>query len=163
MLANRTPSAQLQIAQPLVAGIRTQEPLGYVPPGVTLCCRVDILHSRAAAPIPGVGLLTYGTAMFVNQQMRMMKRLVALSSAVVQAASHAPDNYPQWMTYAWTDHRVEIDRLWADIFPSLENRDYADCVDALLKDMLDAFNTGNVQRGRKMSWDLWILLEQDKH
>lgn len=89
--------------------------------------------------------------------MTLKQRLDDLSCSISLATTNPPDEYPEWSAVTYETHMADLKELWSEIRPKLKDLDQAEVVDGKLKEMIDAFDAGEKEKGRAAAWFLYNL------
>lgn len=90
--------------------------------------------------------------------MSLVETLKDFAGAVSGAATHAPDEYPDWGYENYEMTRTDIQELWSQIRPQLErDEDKVSFIDEKIAEAFAAFDGGDKERGRKAMWAVYNL------
>jgi hypothetical protein len=88
--------------------------------------------------------------------MSLKERLRNFNDSISGATNYPPDDYPEWSSLTFESHMADLKELWTEIRPQLKrDLDKAEFVDSKLREMMEAFDAGEKQRGRDIAWDLY--------
>jgi hypothetical protein len=88
--------------------------------------------------------------------MSTQEKLRDFVSSISGAMSYPPDDYPDWSYLTYESHMEDIKGLWSEIRTKLKrDLDGAEFVDNKLREMFEAFEAGDKQRGRAAACDIY--------
>lgn len=90
--------------------------------------------------------------------MLLVETLKDFAGAVSTAATHAPDEYPEWRYGNYNSTKADIEDLWLQIRAKLKrDTDKIAFIDEKLSEAFAAFDVGEKERGRKAMWAVYNL------
>lgn len=88
--------------------------------------------------------------------MTLAKTFEDFIGAVANAATYAPDEYPEWSYASYDIHKTDILNFWSQILPRIKkDLEQANFVDQKVKEAFSAFDEGDKARGRQALWDIY--------
>jgi hypothetical protein len=88
--------------------------------------------------------------------MSLQEKLRDFVSSISLAMTCPPDEYADWSYWTYETHMADIRGLWSEIHPKLKrDLDGAKFVDNKLREMFEAFDDGDKQRGRAAACDIY--------
>jgi hypothetical protein len=88
--------------------------------------------------------------------MSVKEKLCDLCGSIATATTDSPDEYPDWSYWTYETHMAHIKELWEEIRPQLKrDLEGAEFVDSKLREMIEAFDAGEKERGRDVAWELY--------
>lgn len=87
--------------------------------------------------------------------MSLRELMEDLKGSIGNAATNAPDEYPDWSSWTFETHMADIRELWSAIEPRLKNRASVANVSTAIAKMISAFESGDKVTGQAVAWKLY--------